>query len=118
MTIQQHLSNRFSLSESAVKEAFNEYYNEDLDRILLQISLYFDVSIDDIKGKSRYKPFPLCRQLFFYFAKKKTGRQLEKLAQKVGQKHSNASISIKTIEGYLENDREIQYIAKELEEMV
>jgi chromosomal replication initiation ATPase DnaA len=114
MTIQQHISNRFNLSESAVKEAFEQYYNEDLDRILLQISLYFDVSIDDIKSKSRNKPLPLCRQLFFYFAKKKTGRQLVKIAEKVGQKHSNASISIKTINGYLENDREIQYIAKQL----
>lgn len=63
-----------------------------LDEILLDICLSFEQPIARVLGKGRKDEVVLCRKLFFYVAKSKTGESLKNLGEYIGGRDHTTSL--------------------------
>ena len=60
-----------------------------------------NISVQDIKGRSRKNGLPLFRHVFAYLIRKETGLKLETIGKYIGLDHSSVVYGIKKIESCL-----------------
>lgn len=94
------------LAKSVVSQYINKASNEvNVDFILSIVSEAFEISIDQLKSKSRKRDIVIGRQVAMYLAKKYTDVSLKDLGQVFGGRdHSTVIYSLKTVEDLLETD--------------
>jgi chromosomal replication initiation ATPase DnaA len=63
-----------------------------LDEILMDICVAFEQPIASVLGKGRKDEVVLCRKLFFYVAKSKTGESLKNLGEYIGGRDHTTSL--------------------------
>ena len=88
-----------------------------IDQILTTTCEYFNVREEDVFGKSRKAEIVTVRQMSMYLAHKHTKLTASKIGIYVGNRdHATVLHGIKTIDGRLKVDKELQHHLKELEE--
>ncbi len=90
-----------AIAQSAIRDIVNE--NEPLpviiDKIIVEVSREFDVSVDDIRGNKRIESIAFARQVAMYIMREITDLSLPEIGQEFnGRDHSTVHHSIKKIE--------------------
>lgn len=81
-----------------------------VDRIIETVSLYFDVSINDIKGKKRHKEIVIPRQIAMYLSRELTELSFPKIGEQFGNKnHTTVIHAYEKIATNRENDDQLKY---------
>ncbi|UQS87242.1 chromosomal replication initiator protein DnaA [Nicoliella spurrieriana] len=80
-------------------------HNVDIEDILEGVSAYYNVSIDDIKGKKRYKEIVAPRQVAMYLSRELTKTSLPKIGEAFGGKdHTTVIHAYDKIKRALDNN--------------
>lgn len=88
-----------------------------IDQIITTTCEYFNVREEDVFGKSRKADIVIVRQVSMYLAHKHTKLTASKIGIYVGGRdHATVLHGIKTIDGRLKVDKELQHHLKEVEE--
>ena len=94
-----------------------EKKNVTIDQIITTTCEYFNVKEEDVFGKSRKANIVTVRQMSMYLASKHTKLTMSKIGIYVGNRdHATVLHGIKTIDGRLKVDKELQRHLEELEE--
>lgn len=104
----QHDINIVSIQKIINKVASNDLI---VDRISNVVASYFNISIEEILGKSRQKDVSLARQIAMYFAKKYTKCSLKKIGSLIGSRdHSTVIHAVNTISELMKDEKKIKNI--------
>ncbi len=95
-----------NLAKTVVSQYINKAANEvNVDFILAIVSESFEISVDQLKSKSRKRDIVIGRQVAMYLAKKYTDVSLKELGKIFGGRdHSTVIYSINTMDDLLETD--------------
>lgn len=109
MAAQMALTEReidMKLAKSVVNQYISKAANEvNVDFILAIVSEAFEISIEQLKSKSRKRDIVIGRQVAMYLSKKYTKVSLKELGGVFGGRdHSTVIYSLKTVEDLLETD--------------
>ena len=86
-----------------------------VDYIQKCVAEYFDISVADIKDKTRKKEIVLARQIAMYFAKELTNLSLKTIGYHFGNRdHSTVIHAIQTINDLIESDRKVKMCVEDL----
>lgn len=98
-------------SVSMAQNVVNDILNDNVpipitvDRILQQVSITYDVSVEDIKSKKRSSNISNARQIAMYIMKQITSLKLEEIGERLGGKnHSTVIYSISQVENQMKTD--------------
>lgn len=93
--------------------------NSVIRQIKMIVSLYMDVSIDDMEGPSQKREHVVPRQLCIYFSRKHSGLTLKELARLFGKKdHSTVCHAIETITDLCQFDKTFRSQFVEIEKQI
>lgn len=100
-----------SMAQNVVNDILNDNVPVPItvDRILQQVSLTYDVSVEDIKSKKRSSNISNARQIAMYIMKQITSLKLEEIGERLGGKnHSTVIYSISQVENQIKNDESLK----------
>jgi len=87
----------------------------EVDRISYVVAEYFQISIEDILGKSRQKDIALARQIAMYLAKKYTRCSLKKIGTLIGGRdHSTVIHAINNISELIKTEMNIKKMVENI----
>lgn len=73
-----------------------------LDNIFADICTVFEVAVEKCKTRTRFTEYIICRKIFCYVAKKKTGFSYKQIAEFIGGRdHTTAIHHTRKVEGFL-----------------
>ena len=98
------------LAKQTVQTLVQDIENEvSIDYIQKIVSEYFNITLDEIKGKSRKQEIVLPRQIAMFYAKEMTNYSLKAIGNQFGGRdHSTVIHAIQTVNNLLENDKKIE----------
>jgi chromosomal replication initiator protein len=76
-----------------------------LYKILLLVANYYDLTTEELIGKSRLSKISHARQVYFYLARKHSLKSYDEIAELVNRNHATAIHGEKTIKNLLEVDK-------------
>jgi chromosomal replication initiator protein len=86
-----------------------------VDYIQKSVAEYFDITVNDIKDKTRKKEIVLARQIAMYFAKELTNLSLKTIGYHFGNRdHSTVIHAIQTVNDLIESDRKVKMAVDDL----
>ncbi len=89
--------------------------NNDIHRIQRIVAEYFQISVDDIKGKKRNSNIAFPRQIAMYLCRNMTDESFPKIGIEFGGKdHSTVMHSVDKIEAEIKNNRDLAKIIEKL----
>ena len=96
-----------TIAQSAIRDVLNE--NEPtvvtLDRILTEVSRFYTVSVEEIKGKKRTAEITHARQVAMYIVREITKLSLPQIGEEFGKRdHSTVHYAISKIEEEMQNN--------------
>ena len=103
-----------ALSLDGIKAAVNDLFKTtvtiSLDLIIKRISEVYEVSVDDMKGKSRTRAISEARQIAMWMARQLTDESYENIGEALGGRdHSTVYYSINKVEEKIEADKSYSY---------
>ncbi|MEG0770777.1 MAG: chromosomal replication initiator protein DnaA [Clostridia bacterium] len=106
-----------AIAQSAIKDVLNE--NEPLpitiDRIITEVSRYYNIPVDDIKGKKRTADITNARQISMYIIREVTQMSLPEIGKEFnGRDHSTVHHSINKIEDDMRNNSGFKSVISDL----
>lgn len=94
-------------------------FKNDIHRIQRTVCDYFQVNLDDLKGKKRTKSIVLPRQIAIYLCRTMTNESFPRIGSCFGgREHSTIIHAVNLIEEDLKTNEQLQTIIKELEKML
>ncbi len=103
------------------QDALNEIMNENIpvsiiiDKVLVETSRYFEVSIDDLKSKKRTDKIASARQIGMYVLSEMSDLSLGEIGKEFGDKdHSTVHHSIKVVEESIKKNPKIRQSIEEI----
>ena len=89
--------------------------NNDIHRIQRIVAEYFQISVDDIRGKKRNSNIAFPRQIAMYLCRNMTDESFPKIGIEFGGKdHSTVMHSVDKIESEIKNNRDLAKIIEKL----
>lgn len=86
-----------------------------VDYIQKSVAEYFDITVAEIKDKTRKKEIVLARQVAMYFAKELTNLSLKTIGYHFGNRdHSTVIHAIQTVNDLIESDRKVKMCVDDL----
>ena len=95
------------LVERITKEVIRSEKTYTPEYIVEKIAAYYDVSVDEIKGKGKTKQVATARQVAIYLMRKLTGLTLMEIGTVLNRDHSTVLHAIRKIEDSLTSDPEL-----------
>ena len=90
-----------------------------VDLIIDMVSRYYNISVEDIKGKKRTANIAQARQVAMFITRDMTNLSLEDVGREFGGKdHTTVLHSIKKVEGTLQIDPKLDRDISELKENI
>ncbi len=106
-----------NLAAEALQSIVGEQENKPItvEQIIETVSLYYDVSVNDIKGKKRHKEIVNPRQIGMYLSRELTDLSFPKIGEQFGNKnHTTVIHAYEKISNNLENDDQLKYDIEQL----
>ncbi len=110
-----------ALAKDAMEAVIKENTNSTItpEAVIDEVSRYYDISVDKIKGDKRTSDIVLPRQIAMYIIREKTSLSLPEIGKEMGGKnHTTVLHSIKKIEESMKQDPQIAKIVAELIENI
>ncbi len=110
-----------ALAKDAMEAVIKENTNSTItpEAVIDEVSRYYDISVDKIKGDKRTSDIVLPRQIAMYIIREKTNLSLPEIGKEMGGKnHTTVLHSIKKIEESIKQDPQIAKIVAELIENI
>ena len=110
-----------ALAKDAMEAVIKENTNSTItpEAVIDEVSRYYDISVDKIKGDKRTSDIVLPRQIAMYIIREKTNLSLPEIGKEMGGKnHTTVLHSIKKIEESMKQDPQIAKIVAELIENI
>lgn len=110
-----------ALAKDAMEAVIKENTNSTItpEAVIDEVSRYYDISVDKIKGDKRTSEIVLPRQIAMYIIREKTNLSLPEIGKEMGGKnHTTVLHSIKKIEESMKQDPQIAKIVAELIENI
>ncbi len=110
-----------ALAKDAMEAVIKENTNATItpEAVIDEVSRYYDVSVEKIKGDKRTSDIVLPRQIAMYIIREKTNLSLPEIGKELGGKnHTTVLHSIKKIEEAIKQDPQIAKIVAELVENI
>lgn len=110
-----------ALAKDAMEAVIKENTNATItpEAVIDEVSRYYDVPVDKIKGDKRTSDIVLPRQIAMYIIREKTNLSLPEIGKELGGKnHTTVLHSIKKIEESIKQDPQIAKIIAELVENI
>ena len=96
-----------AIAQSAIKDITHENMPVSVvvDKVIIEVSTAYDVSVESMKGKGRKKNVVMARQIAMYILKTITDMSLDEIGNQFGNKdHSTVSYTIDKMEKMLETN--------------
>jgi hypothetical protein len=74
----------------------------DAEVFLMYLSQFYDVSVDELRGKSRKQPLPYIRKVFSYFADNYLDLSHRHIADLIGRERSTIVTNVQEMAAYLD----------------
>lgn len=104
------------LAQEAITDIFKENpgMNPTPDMILREVSNYYCIPVEKLRGSGRSRDMVLPRQVAMYLVRKLTDYSLPEIGKVFSRDHTTVLHSINKVEEYLENTTEMENIIKTL----
>ena len=104
------------LAKQIIKSIVNDFDTEvGIEYIQKAVSEYFNVSLDDLKAKTRKKEIVIARQVAMYFSKDYTNHSLKSIGYHFGGRdHSTVIHAVQAVNDMIDTDAKFRYAVDEL----
>lgn len=108
------------ITVSLVSQALDSYYDPkeekqlSIDKIISQVAKYYQITVDDIKGKKRVKTIAMPRQIAMYLSRELTDMSYPKIGEAFDRNHTTVIHAYELIDSRQKTDIKLERDLKDL----